>query len=117
MKSEILGNLIGMTKEEVENDIDKGMWDILIELNKKNYKTIFCCEGHLHEDNRHGIDYWNGYIAFAETYNFLSYPIKFHKISHGRRYFYWDGNGEESRQEFLTNLLRKLEISSLEIPC
>ena len=38
-KSEELGKLIGMTSEGVEREIDKGMWDILIELNKKNYKT------------------------------------------------------------------------------
>ena len=36
-KSEKLAQLIHMPVEIVEREIDKGMWDILIELNKKNY--------------------------------------------------------------------------------
>ena len=88
----------------IENEIDKGMYDILIELNRKNYKTIFCCEGHLTDHDKYGKDYWNGYIAFADTYNFPQFPKNFYKVSHKRMYFYWHGNGEESRQKYLSDL-------------
>lgn len=104
-KSEKLGKLIGMSKEIVEREIDKGMWDILIALNEKNYYTIFSCEGHLRNDERKGADYWEGYLAFAEKYKFTEYPKNFCKVKNNRRYFYWEGNGEESRQEYLTDLL------------
>ena len=36
-KAEELSKLIGAPIEMIENEIDKGMWDILIELNKKGY--------------------------------------------------------------------------------
>lgn len=104
-KSAILGNLIGMDSECVENNIDKGMWDILIELNKKGYYTIFCCEGHPYDHEKFGKDYWHGYLAFAETYNFSEYPTGFFKVSHKRKFFYWKGNGEDTRTIFLNNLL------------
>lgn len=98
-KSEKLANLIGTNAEMVENEIDKGMWDILINLNEKGYKTIFCCEGHLDNNNN-----WQGYLAFAHTYKFMEYPKNFFKVSHNRMFFYWKGNGEESRQKYLTEL-------------
>ena len=98
-KSEELGKLIGMTSEGVEREIDKGMWDILIELNKKNYKTIVCCEGHLKENNS-----WNAYIGFRYPYEFKNYPCFFTNTKN-RQYYYWDGVGEEKRQIFLDNLV------------
>ena len=98
-KSEELGKLIGMTKEDVEREIDSGMWDILIELNKKNYLTSVCCEGHLRDDGS-----WNGYIGFKYPYEFETYPYKFTNIKN-RQYYYWSGVGEESRKVFLKNLL------------
>ena len=104
-KSEELGKLIGMPKEVVEEEIDRGMWDILIELNKKNYYTIYCCEGHCNDNARHGVNYWEGYIAFAETYKFMQFPKGFYKVGHNRKFFYWQGNGEESRQKYLSDLL------------
>lgn len=103
-KAEELSKLIGLSVEMIENEIDKGMYDILIELNRKNYKTIFCCEGHLTDHDKYGKDYWNGYIAFADTYNFPQFPKNFYKVSHKRMYFYWHGNGEESRQKYLSDL-------------
>ena len=63
-KSEKLANLINMPVEIVENEIDKGIWDILIALNQKGYYTTFSCEGHLNTKNE-----WEGYIAFLDTYN------------------------------------------------
>ena len=95
-----LGELIGMSEEAVIENIDKGMWDILIELNEKNYYTIFCCEGHLNNENK-----WNGYLAFDKTYKFAQYPPKFTKVNKHNRFFFWEGIGEENRQEFLNNVL------------
>lgn len=103
-KSERLGQLIGMPKEIVESEVDKGMWDILIELNEKNYYTIFCCEGHLSDHSKYGKDYWSGYLAFADTYSFPQFPKGFYKVSRKRTFFYWQGNGEESRQKYLEDL-------------
>ena len=105
-KSEELGKLIGMTSEGVEKEIDKGMWNILIELNKKGYYTVFCCEGHPENHSKKGIDYWCGYLAFIEPYKFKEYPPMFSKTSRNRSYFYWDGNGEDKRQEFLENVYK-----------
>ena len=65
-KCEKLAEIIGVSVEFIEDNIDKGMLDILIELNRKGYITIFCCEGHL-DDN----DKWEGYIAFDKTYKFI----------------------------------------------
>lgn len=100
-KSEKLANLIGLPVEVVENNIDKGMWDILIELNKKGYYTIFSCEGHVNDKNE-----WEGYIVFLDTYNFVNYPPKFSKVNNHRKYYYWNGKGEESRQEYLDSVLK-----------
>ena len=88
-----------MTKEDIEREIDKGMWDVLIELNSKNYFTSVCCEGHLRNNNT-----WNGYIGFRYPYEFETYPYKFTNIKN-RQYYYWSGVGEQSRQNFLDNLL------------
>ena len=106
-KAEILSGLIGIPVEHI-NEIDKGMWDILIELNKKGYYTVFSCEGHCSPTpNKNGkIGYWNGYLAFHETYKFATYPPKFYKVNRNRRMFYWDGYGEESRKEYLDNVLK-----------
>ena len=104
-KCEKLAEIIGVSVEFVEDNIDKGMLDILIELNRKGYITIFCCEGHL-DDN----DKWEGYIAFDKTYKFVEYPQGYYKYNNHRRFFYWRGNGEESRQEYLDNLLKWARI-------
>ncbi len=39
LKSKDLSNLIYFDAEK----IDKGMWEILYELNKKGWRTTFCC--------------------------------------------------------------------------
>ena len=108
-KSENLGNLIGMSAEWVENNIDKGMWDILIELNKKGYYTISCCEGHLRDNS------WNGYIGFCYPYNFPIYPNNFSSIRK-HEFYYWDGTDEESRQEFLNNLFEWAKMLPYKAP-
>lgn len=89
-----------MTTEEVIQNIDNGMIDILLILNEKGYLTVGCCEGHLNENNE-----WNSYIGFAFTYNFVEYP-KNHSYSRTKRkYFYWNGVGEEERQNTLKEIL------------
>lgn len=107
-KSERLADLLGLPVEMVEREIDEGMWDILIELNRKGYYTIFCCEGHCNSnsDKRGKVGHWEGYLAFAKTHNFIEYPPKFSKVTNKRRFFYWSGYGEESREKFLENVLR-----------
>lgn len=98
-KLERLSNLINLSVEMIEEEIDRGMIDILIELNKKNYLTSVCCEGHLREDGT-----WNAYIGFKNPYNFAEYPKEYDSAKK-QMYFYWSGKGEESRQKFLTELL------------
>lgn len=98
-KIERLSELTGMPISAIEEELDHGMIDILIELNSKNYKTCACCEGHLREDGT-----WNGYIGFIMAYDFEEYPTLFTSVKN-RQYYYWDGKGEESRQKFLNNLL------------
>lgn len=97
-RAEKLSKLIGMPVEAIKEHIDKGMWNILIELNSKNYFTYACCEGHLNENN-----YWNGYIAFKQPYSFEEYPKAYDSSRH-RTCFYWNGKDEKSRKEFLNNL-------------
>lgn len=98
-KSEILAGLIHLPVETIENEVDKGMWDILIELNGKNYFTTYCCEGHLNSN-----DEWNAYLTFIHPYKFKEYPKNYDSVKK-RSGFYWSGKGEESRQKFLTDLL------------
>lgn len=98
-KYEKLAALIHLPVEFIENDFDKGMIDILIELNKKNYFTTVCCEGHLRRNNT-----WDGYIGFENPYDFVEYPKDFASTKN-RKYYYWNGVGEDSRIEFLNNLL------------
>ena len=105
-KSEKLAQLIHMPVEIVEREIDKGMWDILIELNKKNYFTQFSCEGHIIENNgNYPNGYWQGYLVFRGVYKFPQYPVRYSKANRKRDTFYWEGIGEKSRQEFLANVL------------
>ena len=94
-----------MPVDYVEKNIDKGMWDILIVLNQKNYITEYCCEGHLHDERNKGKNYWLAYLAFVDKHTFKEYPPMFCRVTRNRRYFYWEGNGEESRQKFLTDVL------------
>lgn len=96
--AERLAEIIDIPVERVLNDIDKNMWEILIELNRKHYFTYACCEGHLDEK-----DFWSGYIAFKQPYSFKEYP-KAYDSSRQRKCFYWSGNGEDSRREFIENL-------------
>ena len=99
-KCENLGQLIGMSAEMVEQNIDKEMWDILIALNERGYNTVGCCAGHPDTEGN-----WNGYIYFAYPYVFSTYPSNFSVFRNNRRYFEWDGTDEESRKEFLNSLL------------
>lgn len=103
-KAETLSKLIGMPVEAIKSEIDKGMWDILIELNRKNWFTQYSCEGHIGRSNN-GADGWQGYLVFCEPYKFDSYPVRYTKVNKKHDTYYWDGKGEENRQEFLKMLL------------
>ena len=99
-KYEKLAALIHLPVEVVENEIDGGMIDILIELNEKNYFTNGCCEGHLKANGD-----WNSYIGFDMSYDFPVYPMNY-DYARKQRYFYWKGNGENNRQKVLSDLLK-----------
>ncbi len=106
-KYEKLGQLIGMDEDVVKQVIDDGIIDILIELNRKGYRTLYSCEGHVGfnvEAVRKPENYWQGYLGFARAYKFPIYPPKYSKVSKDKMYFYWEGLGEESRQEFLARI-------------
>lgn len=96
--AERLAEIINVPVDKVINDIDSGMWEILIELNRKNYFTFACCEGHLRGDNS-----WSAYIGFKNPYKFKEYPKNYDSAKH-RETFYWSGIGEESRLKFLSDL-------------
>ena len=98
-KLEKLAEIINVSIDTIITEFDNGMIDILLELNKKNYRTSVCCEGHLREDGS-----WNGYIGFIYPYNFMEYPNNFSSVKN-RQYYYWEGKGEESRQKYLENVL------------
>lgn len=106
-RAEKLSKLIGMPVDVVKRDIDKGMWDILIELNRKNWFTQFSCEGHVGVMNRQNRpDFWQGYLVFRGAYIFPEYPVRYTKVNKARDTFYWEGCGEESRKEFLDMVLK-----------
>lgn len=93
-----VSNILNIPVEIVINELDRGMWDILVELNRKNYFTYACCEGHLKENGS-----WNGYIGFKDSYDFKEYPKNYDSAKQ-RKVFFWSGVGEENRKEFLINL-------------
>ena len=102
---ENLAKLWNISIEQVKGMIDEGMIDIIYVLNSKNYITAVCCEGHLRTD-----DTWNGYIGFIYPYEFAIYPPNFSQVREKRAYFYWEGSGEQSRQEFLKEVLHWAEM-------
>lgn len=111
---------LGVSRK-VAMEIDKGMWDILVELNNKGYKTVCCCEGHLNKEKR-----WNAYLFFARgkvpktmppLYDLSNKKIlnKYSQINKNENIFYWYGSNskrlsleqkEQERQELLNDLLK-----------
>lgn len=77
--------------------IDEGILDIIIKLNQKNYKTIYCCEGHTNENG------WEGYIGFLTDYK-INPPNYYSKRDRNGCFYYWNGKSEEERQEWLVEL-------------
>lgn len=51
------------------NEIDEDLRDIMVELNKKNYGTVMCCQGHVDKvgNTKHRCD---GFIRFADNFDF-----------------------------------------------
>lgn len=89
--------------EQTLGEIDEGIIPILIELNKKNYKTIFSCEGHT---NNKG--HWEAYLGLYGGYN-LSPPNYYEHRKEkrcGNDYYYWEGYGEKERLNNLDELLK-----------
>ncbi len=107
-KTEELEKIIGIPANIIEEQFDHGILDILLELNRKGYYTIFSCEGHCdpNPDKKGNVGHWEGYLAFNDTYRFEEYPPKFYKYNNHRRFFYWNGYGEESRLKYLEDVLR-----------
>lgn len=111
---------LGVSRKVVM-EIDKGMWDILVELNNKGYKTVCCCEGHVNDGRR-----WNAYLFFARgkapktmppLYDLSNKKIlnKYSQINKTENIFYWYGSDskrlsleqkEQERQELLSDLLK-----------
>lgn len=102
--------------------IDKGMWDILIELNRKGYKTVCCCEGHTDRERA-----WNAYLLFAKGCVPNVLPPLYYIYQKGEqrtvkrhseirdKAFYWYGTkskkytiemSEQERRELLSDLLK-----------
>ena len=57
------GNFINLTR------IDKNIADIILELNKKGYKTSQCCEGHIEDE------YFHPYIYFSYLFDVNVYGM------------------------------------------
>lgn len=60
---------LGHISKRTYYEIDKGMRDIIVTLNNKNYFTAFCCEGHLDQPLARG-RWWDGYLSFCDNYDF-----------------------------------------------
>lgn len=105
-------------------DIDEGMIDILNNLNKKGYKTVYSCEGHLDDYSKeynHRIDL---YISFDKEYDFkIPFPkievkgkkpyTKLKTFKDGKFAYYWfssknveNEQKEQERKEELERLLK-----------
>lgn len=102
-------------------DIDEGMWDILIELNKKGYKTRYCCEGHVSKNSR-----YSAYLSFEDGCAPKTVPPLFpfgrvtgvsaySRVTKNGNNFYWFGSRskkkswtlddeEKERQQLLKDL-------------
>lgn len=127
LKSKDLSNLIYFDAEK----IDKGMWEILYELNKKGWRTTFCCEGHVKDNYR-----WNAYISFDKNTipnmdNLMLYPPKVQKGWKGVKPFsykssdgasvYWFGTWskkwtKEMQEEERLNMLKEVLKWAKELP-
>ncbi|HBG2405021.1 TPA: Rho termination factor N-terminal domain-containing protein [Clostridioides difficile] len=83
-------------------ELDEAIADIIIELNKKGYKTSNCCSGHIYKDNVKNKE-TNCYISFYKPYN-LKLPKGYSYDSDNviRRYF--SGNKFELESQLNQNI-------------
>lgn len=95
-----------LSKDFLEQYIDVGMRGIIYKLNKKDYITQYCCEGHLSEDNE-----WHMHIYFGHKYATMPHPptikgVKFKTADFNSRCLGWDwyGVGEKNRVKMLREL-------------
>lgn len=93
---------------EINNHFDKGVLEILLELNKKNYLTIGSCEGHVDYKDK-----YCGFVTFKTDYFVNLYdietPISADYIiyfNHKKQMIVWEGRGEESKTEALNRVLK-----------
>lgn len=71
-------------------EFDEEMIPIIIELNSKGYKTLFCCQGHIDECQCIDYDYrMCTYIAFAEKYNFDIQPPEYERKGNSKYTKLW----------------------------
>lgn len=121
-----LTKTLGISKKTAK-EIDKGMWDILFELNKKGYKTVCCCEGHVNDEKR-----WNAYLFFARDrvpktlpplYDLSNKKIlgRYSQVNKNGNIFYWYGSNSkkltlEQKEEERLQLLKDLEEWAMQLP-
>ena len=114
---------LGHIPKKTYYEIDKGMRDIIVTLNSKNYFTAFCCEGHLDQPLYKG-KWWHGYLCFCDNYDFAEpfpcfepkdknnknqrcwtiYEEKNLKKQRGLSTYYWFGTSEEERLGLLDRI-------------
>lgn len=70
-------------------------------LNKKGYKTINCCSGHIHDTS--------GYIWFDELYEFPSIPKGCKLGEHeGTSHLKWSTDGNGDTQQTISNIVQTM---------
>lgn len=116
---------LGYISKKTYYEIDKGMRDIIVTLNNKNYFTAFCCEGHLDQPLARD-RWWHGYLCFCDNYDFAEpfpcfeprdkndkkkkqscwsvYEEKNVQKQRGLSTYYWYGTTEQERLDLLDRI-------------
>ncbi|HBH3700995.1 TPA: hypothetical protein KSK42_003236 [Clostridioides difficile] len=83
-------------------ELDEAIADIIIELNKKGYKTSNCCSGHIYKDKIKNKE-TNCYISFYKAYNFRL-PKGYSYDSDNVIRCYFNGNSFELENQLKQNI-------------
>lgn len=86
--------------------MDENIEDIIITLNRKNYRTNFCCGGHAN------IRVLQVYIVFQNEYDFKVYPQGFTSVSGRKIEFLIDNTSHlniEERQAIIDEKIDELK--------